>query len=400
MHGLSQAQVERYSRQLLLRDIGVAGQERLCNAKVLVVGAGGIGSPVILYLAAAGIGHLGIVDYDSVEASNLQRQVVHTEARVGTLKADSAAQAVAELSSLVKCTTFNTLIDRTNVLDIVREFDIIVDATDNVATRYLLNDASVLLNKTLVSGSALRMDGQLTVYNHQGGPCYRCIFPVPPPPETVTNCSEGGVLGVVPGIIGCIQALEVIKLVAGIPTSYSQKLLLFDAVAGSFRSVKLRGKSPNCAVCGDNPTITEPIDYVQFCGSAPDDKTPDVHLLEPHERVSVQAYRDVADSGAPHVLVDVRDQMQFEICALPNSLHVPFDKLQERLPEIVQHRSRVALDTGTQTPPPVFVVCRRGNDSQMAVRTLKAGGIESAFDIIGGLEEWSRTIDPTFPNYG
>ncbi|KAI8924450.1 hypothetical protein BC831DRAFT_513356 [Entophlyctis helioformis] len=389
MHGLSQAQVERYSRQLLLRDIGVAGQERLCNAKVLVVGAGGIGSPVILYLAAAGIGHLGIVDYDSVEASNLQRQVVHTEARVGTLKADSAAQAVAELSSLVKCTTFNTLIDRTNVLDIVREqvppsFDIIVDATDNVATRYLLNDASVLLNKTLVSGSALRMDGQLTVYNHQGGPCYRCIFPVPPPPETVTNCSEGGVLGV--GIIGCIQALEVIKLVAGIPTSYSQKLLLFDAVAGSFRSVKLRGKSPNCAVCGDNPTITEPIDYVQFCGSAPDDKTPDVHLLEPHERVSVQAYRDVADSGAPHVLVDVRDQMQFEICALPNSLHVPFDKLQERLPEIVQHR--------------IFVVCRRGNDSQMAVRTLKAGGIESAFDIIGGLEEWSRTIDPTFPNYG
>ncbi|KAH9272739.1 hypothetical protein BASA83_004941 [Batrachochytrium salamandrivorans] len=413
-HGLSTAQIERYSRQLLLPDIGVHGQSKLCNSSVLVVGAGGLGSPAILYLAAAGIGHLGIVDYDAVEASNLQRQIIHSEDSIGALKTDSAAASVHSLSSLVRCTTFNTLIDRSNVLDILKSFDLVVDGTDNVTTRYLLNDACVLLGKTLVSGSALRMDGQLTVYNHQGGPCYRCIFPVPPPPETVSNCNQAGVLGVVPGIIGCIQALEVIKIVSGMQTSYSQKMLLFDATQGSFRTVKLRGKNPSCEVCGTNPTITEPIDYIQFCGVSPHDKTPDLQVSGDDERISVKEYHSIVMAGTPHLLLDVREKVQYDICSLSQSHHIPLAKLESNIDCVLQLRETVSAEKSSSqavsivnaddsvsgsAAVPIYVVCRRGNDSQLAVQKLKGHGVSNVFDIVGGLKQWAVEIDPSFPKY-
>ncbi|EGF84382.1 hypothetical protein BATDEDRAFT_8411 [Batrachochytrium dendrobatidis JAM81] len=397
-HGLSNQQIKRYSRQLLLRDIGVQGQEKLCNSSVLIIGAGGIGSPAILYLAAAGVGNLGIVDYDFVEESNLQRQIIHSEASINTSKTDSAATAVRSISSLVQCTTYNTLIDQSNVLEIVSGYDVVVDGSDNVATRYLLNDACVLLGKPLVSGSALRMDGQLTVYNHQGGPCYRCIFPVPPPPETVSNCNDGGVLGVVPGIIGCMQALEVIKLISGIQTSYSQKMLLLDAVSGSFRTVKLRGKSSTCAVCGPNPTITKPIDYVQFCGASPHDKALNLDVACPKDRISVKDYQNVMMAGKPHILLDVREKVQFDICSLPQSHNVSFGQLERQLDSIIKLRHDVVMETKTEDVP-IYVVCRLGNDSQLAVQKLKENGVTNVFDIVGGLASWTKEIDPIFPEY-
>ncbi|KAL2913207.1 hypothetical protein HK105_207326 [Polyrhizophydium stewartii] len=250
-----------------------------------------------------------------------------------------------------------------------------------------------------VSGSALCMDGQLTVHNLDGGPCYRCIFPVPPPSETVTNCSEGGVLGVVPGIIGSIQALEVIKIIVGMPAAFSQKMLLLDAELGSFRTVRLRAKNADCAVCGINPSITAPIDYVQFCGASAHDKTPDLSLLEPHERISVEQLRQARDARTPHVLLDVRDKIQVDICALDGSLHIPLNKLDDEIGAITD-RIRAAAPPGA--PPesvPVYAICRRGNDSQLAVQKLKVRGIANALDVIGGLREWSRSIDPTFPSH-
>eukprot|EP00842_Homolaphlyctis_polyrhiza_P006402 jgi/Hompol1/6763/HPOL_003800-RA len=370
-HGLSKAQIERYSRQLLLPELGVM----------------------------AGIGHLGIVDFDTVDESNLQRQVIHNEERVGTPKTESAAKAVADLSSHVRCTTFNTLIDSSNAMDIVKDFEYVVDATDNAATRYLLNDACVLLGKTLVSGSALRMDGQLTVYNHNGGPCYRCIFPVPPPPETVTNCNDGGVLGVVPGIIGCIQALEVIKLVAGIPTSFSQKMLLFDAMEGTFRTIKLRAKNKQCAVCGDTPTITAPIDYVLFCGASANDKTRRRELLSDEQRITCQQYNQIVQDNQPHVLLDVRQKVQFDICSLPHSHHIPLAELGKHIDRVSELQARVSAQTGAATPVPVYVVCRRGNDSQLAVDLLQKHGIKNAYDLVGGLTAWSETVDASMPIY-
>ncbi|KND00824.1 uncharacterized protein SPPG_03929 [Spizellomyces punctatus DAOM BR117] len=401
---LDNDEISRFSRQLLMREIGVQGQLKLRNTTVLVVGAGGLGAPAVMYLAAAGIGRLGIVDYDPVEASNLQRQIVHDETRVGMMKAESAKATVNRLSSFCDCIAYNTLIESSNAMDIIRPWDIVVDATDNVATRYLLNDACVLAGKPLVSGSALRMDGQLTVYNHAGGPCYRCIFPAPPPPETVTNCSDGGVLGVVPGIIGCLQALEVIKIASGLGTSFSQKMLLFDATSGAFRTIKLRGQSPTCAICGKNPTITDLIDYVQFCGAAPTDKTPAQTLLPDDERSTCREYSSVRMGAWPHLLLDVRETVQFNICSLPNSLNVPLKDLERRLTDVEQAaRQAAALESSAiaiaKDALPIYVVCRRGNDSQVAVQLLRQHGFLQAKDIAGGLERWASEIDPDFPTY-
>ncbi|KAJ3187006.1 Molybdenum cofactor synthesis protein 3 [Gaertneriomyces sp. JEL0708] len=390
---LNNEEISRYSRQLLMPEIGVQGQLNIRNASLLVVGAGGLGAPAIMYLAAAGIGRLGIVDYDPVEASNLQRQIIHDETKLNVPKAESARQTVEKLSSLCDCVAYNTLIDSSNALELIRPYDIVLDATDNVATRYLLNDACVLLDKVLVSGSALRMDGQLTVYHYQGGPCYRCIFPKPPPAETVTNCSDGGVLGVVPGIIGCLQALEAIKIASGMGTSFSQKLLIFDATTGTFRGIKLRGRKPDCAVCGDAPTITKLIDYVQFCGSSAADKTPSLNVLPGEERISCKSYAGIRSS--PHLLLDVREKVQYNICSLPNSINIPYKELDRRVAEVEDAVKRKNDENGI----PVYVVCRRGNDSQLAVQLLKESGFTMAKDIIGGLEQWAAEVEPAFPTY-
>lgn len=388
---LSLADIRRYSRQLLMPEVGVEGQRRLREASVLVVGAGGLGAPAALYLAGAGFGRIGLVDYDAVELDNLHRQVIHSERTLGVSKSVSAKEAVNRLNSSVHCVAYDVLLSSKNALAVIRPYDLVLDCTDNVATRYLLNDACVLAAKPLVSGSALRMEGQLTVYNYKGGPCYRCLFPKPPPPETVTRCSDGGVLGAVPGVIGCLQALEAVKLVTGKGNPLSGRLLLYSAMDAQFRTVKLRSRNAACVVCGDAPSITELIDYEQFCRSSAHDRHEDrkIDILGEERHISCEAYSQLARDGAPHLLLDVRSEEEFAICSLPNSLHIPLRQLSERVDTVV----------GQAAQSPVYVVCRRGNDSQRAVSLLGERGFVGAKNIQGGLLEWARTIDPAFPIY-
>lgn len=395
---LNNNEIARYSRQIILSEIGVQGQLKLKRASVLVVGAGGLGCPSSLYLAGAGVGRIGLLDYDEVELTNLHRQLLHTESTVGLTKVDSARDYLQELNSQIELSTHHCQLTSDNALAILEQYDIVVDATDNVATRYLLNDACVLLKKPLVSGSALQLEGQLTVYNHKNGPCYRCLFPTPPPPETVTNCGDGGVLGAITGVIGALQALETIKIILGNDGVLSGRLLLFDGHQSCFRNLKLRGKKPDCTVCSSTPSLTKLIDYEQFCSMKATDKDSALSLLQPHERITVQEYKAIVDRNLPHVLVDVRGANQFEICQLPQSINIPIEdilKNRRGVEEIVKENGESDL--------PVFVVCRRGNDSQLAVRHLaplfKERGLPTPRDIVGGLHAWTRNVDGEFPIY-
>ncbi|KAK3580380.1 hypothetical protein CHS0354_001496 [Potamilus streckersoni] len=393
--GLTNEEIRRYSRQLLLPELGVKGQQALKSSTVLIVGAGGLCCPSAIYLAAAGIGQLGIIDYDEVEISNLHRQVLHRESKIGVSKSVSAVAACQELNSSVNYVPYHLPLDSSNALQIIQQYDLVLDATDNVATRYLLNDACILAGKPLVSGSALRFEGQLTVYNYMGGPCYRCLYPKPPPPETVTNCSDGGVLGVVPGIIGCLQALEAIKILTGQGSSYSQKMLLFDALDGSFQTIKLRGRQPQCPVCGDNPSITKLIDYEQFCGAKATDKDKVLELLKPEERIPVKEYNTLLKEGTPHVLVDVRQPVELDICQLPYPcLNIPIDHVEKKQSiEKIEGQVRSLSEMRLHEKVPVIVVCRRGNDSQLAARRfqtiLKDLNVDVK-DIVGGLTAWAN----------
>lgn len=405
---LSNQEILRYSRQLLLPELGVKGQLRLSGSSVLVVGCGGLGCPLAQYLAAAGVGRLGLLDYDEVELSNLHRQILHGEDNQGMAKALSAAAAARRLNSEVECIPYNLQLSPENALQLIQQYDIVADCSDNVPTRYLVNDACVLSGKPLVSASALRMEGQLTVYNYRGGPCYRCLYPVPPPPETVTNCSDGGVLGVIPGIMGCFQALEVLKIASGQISSCDQTLLLLDGQSSRLRSIRLRSRQSSCSVCGDQPSITQLLDYQRFCGSAPTDKCRKLLLLPPDQRISVQDYKSLLDSCAPHLLLDVRPLVEVEICRLPFSTNIPLSSLEERSSDhllLLKERIRTLkqeLDGDAQ--PQVFVICKLGNDSQKAVKVLESlSGSEldniSVKDISGGLMAWARKIDQTFPQY-
>ncbi|NXS65637.1 MOCS3 sulfurtransferase, partial [Pandion haliaetus] len=405
---LSAADILRYSRQLVLPELGVRGQLLLARSSVLVVGCGGLGCPLAQYLAAAGVGRLGLVDHDVVETSNLHRQVLHGEARRGLPKALSAAAALRLLNSTVQYVPYCGALSPRTALELVRQYDVVADCSDNVPTRYLVNDACVLAGKPLVSGSALRLEGQLVVYNYRGGPCYRCLFPKPPAPETVTNCADGGVLGVVPGIVGCIQALEVLKIASGMGSSFSQFMLMFDAREGRFRNIRLRPKKPDCAVCGDNPSVTCLQDYEAFCGSSATDKCRTLHLLSSKDRVSVEEYKKLLDEQVPHVLLDVRPQVEVDICRLVHAVHVPLSKLEEKDEEYLEYLEKRICEekrrTNGQTSFPVYVVCKLGNDSQKAVRILqelpvREFGSVLAKDIKGGLMAWASKIDPTFPLY-
>lgn len=405
---LSNEDIMRYSRQLLLPELGVRGQLSLSKTSVLVVGCGGLGCPLAQYLAAAGIGRLGLLDYDEVELSNLHRQVLHGEENCGQAKALSAAHAVKRLNSTVECVPYHLQLSPANALQLIRQYDIVADCSDNVPTRYLVNDACVLSGKPLVSASALRLEGQLTVYNYRGGPCYRCLYPVPPPPETVTNCSDGGVLGVVPGIMGCFQALEVLKIASGKVSSCGQQLVMFDAQDAKFRSIKLRPKQAGCAVCGETPAVTQLVDYEAFCGAAATDKCRRLHLLSRDQRITVQDYKTIADSAEPHLLLDVRPLVEVDICHLPFSLNIPLSCLEERRSEhlrlLKEQISQLKGQMSGDCLPAVYVICKQGNDSQKAVRVLeKMSGSEvdaiTAKDISGGLMAWANTIDPTFPCY-
>jgi len=384
--GLSQDQIARYSRHLLLPEVGVEGQEKLCNAKVLCIGTGGLGSPLGLYLAAAGIGTLGLVDFDIVDQSNLQRQIMHGESTVGKLKVDSAKDRLADMNSDVEVITYNTRLSSENAMEIFKGYDIIVDGTDNFPTRYLANDAAVLLGKPYIYGCILRFEGQASVFHSKEGPCYRCLYPEPPPPGLVPSCAEGGVLGVLPGIIGLIQATEVVKLILGKGETLVGRLMIFDALAMKFREMKLR-KDKDCPICGENPTITELIDYEQFCGipSAAEAEAENVALEIPAEEVKLKL-----DGSGKFTLVDVREPSEYDICRIDGSVLIPLGLIEEMKPKNLN---------GLSQNDEIILHCKAGVRSLKAVKALKKMGFENVKSMAGGIEAWSDNIDPSVPKY-
>ncbi|KAL7295528.1 hypothetical protein TKK_0011172 [Trichogramma kaykai] len=397
-NGLTNTEIARYSRQVILPSIGVTGQIKIKHASVLIVGAGGLGCPSGLYLAGAGVGRIGIIDYDDVEITNLHRQVLFTSSDIGRPKACAAAEHLNRLNDSIQVVPYKVQLDSSNALNIVKDYDIVLDATDNVATRYLLNDACVLAGKPLVSGSALQFEGQLTVYNFRGGPCFRCIYPDPPPPETVNNCGDSGVIGAVVGTIGVLQALQVINIILDLPGIMSQRLLLFNGINMKFRDLTLRAQNKKCAVCGPNSTIHHLIDYEQFCGSKANDKNPNLKVLEQHERISVVDYNEKI-SSMPHLLIDVRSAQEFELCHLEHSLNIPFKTLSNN--KNLEKLQKEINENHHETKN-IYVICRRGNDSQKAVKIMKNFFTNSDIqirDIIGGIHAWTYNIDTSFPIY-
>ncbi|KAK9072260.1 hypothetical protein SSX86_008693 [Deinandra increscens subsp. villosa] len=398
-HELTPDMIYRYSRQLLLPSFGVQGQSNLLKSSILVIGAGGLGSPALLYLAACGVGRLGMVDHDVVELNNLHRQIIHGEAYIGRSKVESAAAACRSINSTVEVVEHREALRTSNALEIVSKYDIVVDATDNAPSRYLINDCCVLLGKPLVSGAALGLEGQLAVYNYNGGPCYRCLFPTPPPTSACQRCSDSGVLGVVPGVIGCLQALEAIKLASLVGESLSGRMLLFDALSARIRIVKIRGRSSQCEACGENATLTrqqfQQFDYENFTHSPLSAAPLMLKLLTPDSRISSKEYNNVIKNGSPHVLVDVRPSHHYKIVSLPKSLNIPLASLESRLPELSSELKSVqeSNETPNDSDVGIYVVCRRGNDSQRAVQLLHRMGFTSAKDIVGGLESWAHDVD-------
>lgn len=380
-------EVRRYSRHLIIPDVGMAGQKRLKNAKVLAVGAGGLGSPTLMYLAAAGVGTIGIVEFDTVDESNLQRQIIHGQSDIGRSKARSAADSVAEINPFVNVVLHEERLDSTNVMAIFADYDLIVDGTDNFATRYLVNDACVLLGKPYVWGSIYRFDGQASVFWAEYGPCYRCLYPEPPPPGMVPSCAEGGVLGVLCASIGSVQATEAIKLIAGIGDPLVGRLLVYDGLELAYRTVKVR-KDPNCAICGEHPTINELIDYDAFCGvvseeaaEAARDATISVKDLAGMLDQRLRGERDF-------VLIDVREPAEYEIVSIPDSVLIPKGEfLNGNALETLPHDRQIVL------------YCKIGGRSAEVLATVKAAGFADAIHVGGGVVAWVRQIEPDKPIY-
>ena len=383
---LSQDQIARYSRHLLLPEVGVEGQEKLCNAKVLCIGTGGLGSPLGLYLAAAGIGTMGLVDFDVVDKSNLQRQIMHGESTVGKLKVDSARTRLADMNSDAKIITYNTRLSSENALEIFKDYDIIVDGTDNFPTRYLANDAAVLLGKPYIYGCILRFEGQASVFHAKEGPCYRCLYPEPPPPGLVPSCAEGGVLGVLPGIIGLIQATEVIKLILNKGETLIGRLMIFDALGMKFREMRLR-KDADCPICGDSPTIRELIDYEQFCGITQEEKA---NFDDPTMEISTVDVKRMLDDGERFTLVDVREPSEYDICRIDGSVLIPLGQIEEMKPQNLHGLSQSDV---------IILHCKAGLRSLKAAKALKKIGFKNLKSMAGGIEEWSKKIDSSVPRY-
>jgi molybdopterin/thiamine biosynthesis adenylyltransferase/rhodanese-related sulfurtransferase len=380
---LSRDEVARYSRHLIIPDLGVDGQKRLKNARVLVIGAGGLGAPALLYLAAAGVGTIGIVEFDVVDLSNLQRQILHGTPDIGRPKTQSAADALRRLNPGVKVVLHDARLTSENALDVLRPYDVVVDGTDNFPTRYLTNDACVLLRKPNVYGSVFRFEGQASLFApHLGGPCYRCLYPEPPPPDTVPSCAEGGVLGVLPGVIGLIQATEALKLILGQGTSLLNRLLLFDALAMRFREVKLR-RDPQCPVCGNNPTITGLIDYEAFCGGPAPGAPSTMHPDE----VPIQDLKRALDH--PHLgieVLDVREPYEYQIARIKGARLFPLTTLPQRLEELNPNQT-------------YYLFCRTGVRSLHAVQFLRERGFTNLKSVKGGIIAWSDEIDPAVSKY-
>ena len=382
---LSREEINRYSRHLIMPEITLDGQRRIKTARVLCIGAGGLGSPLLLYLAAAGVGKIGIVDYDTVDYSNLQRQIIHTSLDIGLPKVESARNTIMDINPNVEVHTYTTALDSTNALDIFRDYDIIVDGTDNFPTRYLINDACVLLGKPNVYGSIFRFDGQVTVFWADRGPCYRCLYPEPPPPGLVPSCAEGGVLGILPGVIGLLQATETLKLITGAGHPLIGRLLIYDALKPSFKELKLR-KNPACPICGDHPTIKALIDYEEFCGApaieaarkADDPTIPSISPAELKTRLE--------KNDPDLILLDIREPHEAMIVSLPGFRLIPPAELPRRLHELDSTKN-------------ILLICKNGARSADAVKLLQHSGFTKVWNIRGGLDAYAKDIDPSLPTY-
>jgi sulfur-carrier protein adenylyltransferase/sulfurtransferase len=380
-------EVRRYSRHLIIPEVGMLGQKRLKNARVLVIGAGGLGSPALLYLAAAGVGTIGIVEFDEVDESNLQRQVIHGQSDIGRPKAESARESINEVNPLVQVIVHNERLDNSNVMGIFESYDLIVDGTDNFATRYLVNDACVLMKKPYIWGSIYRFDGQASVFWAEHGPCYRCLYPEPPPPGMVPSCAEGGVLGVLCASIGSIQVTEALKLLTGIGEPLLGRLEIYDALEMSWRQLKIR-KDPECAICGKNPTVTELIDYETFCGAISDEAA-DAAAGSTISVKMLAEWLDERDSGdREFVLVDVREPNEYDINRIPGAVLIPKGDFLagDGLSQLPQHEQ-------------VVLHCKTGQRSAEVLAVLKGAGFSDAVHVGGGVAAWVNQIDPSQPAY-
>jgi molybdopterin/thiamine biosynthesis adenylyltransferase/rhodanese-related sulfurtransferase len=380
---LSIDEVRRYSRHLIIPDVAMDGQKRLKNAKVLCIGAGGLGSPALMYLAAAGVGTLGIVEFDSVDESNLQRQIIHGQSDIGRSKAESAADSIREINPLITVNIHEQRLDSSNVMELFAQYDLIVDGTDNFATRYLVNDACVLLGKPYVWGSIYRFDGQASVFWAEYGPCYRCLYPEPPPPGMVPSCAEGGVLGVLCASIGAIQTTEAIKLLTGIGEPLLGSLMVYDALEMSYRKIKVR-KDPNCAVCGENPTVTELIDYEAFCGVVSEE----AQQAAVGSTITAAELKDLLDSDKPVYLVDVREPAEWEIVRIPGATLIPKD-------DILRGDALASLPQDKQ----IVMYCKTGVRSAETLAAVKNAGFSDAVHVQGGVTAWVNQVDRSLPVY-
>jgi sulfur-carrier protein adenylyltransferase/sulfurtransferase len=379
---LSKEEIMRYSRHLIMPEVGMDGQLKLKRAKVLCIGTGGLGAPLGLYLAAAGVGRIGLVDFDKVDLTNLQRQILFDTNDIGRPKIEAATNRLRDLNPDIQIDTFETRLTSENALDILKDYDIVVDGTDNFPTRYLVNDACVILGKPNVYGSIFRFEGQITIFAYPGGPCYRCLYPEPPPPGLVPSCAEGGVLGVLPGIVGAIQAAETLKLIIGKGESLVGRLLLFDALAMRFRELKLR-KNPECPVCGEHPTITKLIDYEEFCGIRGEESASPAQAAVPE--ISPRELKTRLDRGDDLFILDVREPHEFQICNLGGHL-IPLGELSRRVNELDSSREIVAH-------------CRSGKRSAEAVEFLRSAGFRKVLNLKGGILAWSDEVDASVPKY-
>ncbi len=381
---LSNAEVARYSRHLIMPEVGMDGQLKLKAASVLCIGAGGLGSPVAMYLAAAGVGRLGIVDFDVVDYSNLQRQVIHGTPDVGRPKLESARDTLQAINPEVHVETHEVALSSGNALDVLGGYDVIVDGTDNFPTRYLVNDACVLLGKPNAYGSIFRFEGQASVFAAKDGPCYRCLYPEPPPPGLVPSCAEGGVLGILPGVVGTIQATEAVKLIMGVGEPLVGRFLVYDALRMRFRELKLR-RDPDCPVCGDNPSVTALIDYEQFCGVTPAAPAPD-SSAGADDDATVEQLKARIDSRDGVFILDVREPQEYQICAIPGSTLIPLGDLPSRLHELEGRGEMI-------------VHCKSGARSAKAVKLLRDAGFAQAKNLRGGILRWIDAVDPSLPKY-
>ena len=385
---LSAAELARFNRHIILPQVGLAGQEKLKLAKVLCIGTGGLGSPISLYLSAAGVGVIGLVDFDVVEDSNLQRQIAHSTADIGRPKVESAKDKLIGINPHVQVNLHGDGITRANVREIISQYDVIVDGTDNFPTRYLVNDACVLEGKPLIYASIFQFEGQATVFNYgkgeERGPCYRCLYPEPPPPGLVPSCAEGGVLGVLPGVIGVIQATEAVKIILGEGVSLSGRLLLYDAMAMKFREVKLR-HDPTCPACGDNPTIGDVVEYEQFCGLPPTETNEEEEIMADYDITPLQL-KAMMDADADLYVLDVREAHEIAICAIDGTVKIPLGQIAQRYPEIPNDRT-------------VVVHCKMGGRSAQTVEFLQSKGYSDVKNVAGGMVRWISDVDSSLQSY-